>query len=351
MVNTNRKVYMDCLRIIACFLVIFCHGPGYFAYQNNPSPALTYFYLFFTMSGRICVPIFFMLTGALMFPRTTTYREILSKRIPRILSALLIFSLLYYLARNKNDFSSVSVYDFVKKVIIDDLAGAYWYLYAYMALLLFLPFMQRIAHHFSTADFLLLLFLRFIILGVIPIANHFLTQLGFPAFWYTPNFSVPFATEQFLFYPFIGYYLEHVFDFRRLSGKHLGCMTLVSCLCIAVASIVTYHQGITSGFTQDYVMTFDYILAIHFYVLVKYCFTKFQISDCHNILSLISSLTFGIYLMEPILKCLCKEEFFNILIPESYPVTNSVLWCLFTFALCGLITHFMKKIPVVKNLL
>lgn len=346
----KRNVYMDCLRIIACFLVIFCHSPAYSAYQKCASPALTFYYLFYTMTGRICVPIFFMLTGALMFKRTTTYKEIFSKRIPRMASALLIFSLLYYIARNKNDLSAISAFDFVKKVIIDDLAGAYWYLYAYLSLLLVLPFMQRIARHLTTTDVLLLVFLRFVTSSVIPIGNFFLTRLGHPAFWYTPNFSIPFATYQHFFYPLIGYYLEHSVDIRRLSGKHIGCMTAVSCLCIAVASTMTYWQGVESGFTQDFVTTFDYILAINFLILVKYYFTKFQVSDKYNVLSLIASLTFGIYLMEPVLKCLCKEEYFNVLIPVSYPVIHSFLWTVFAMTVGGFVTHLLKKVPVVKNM-
>ena len=69
MPNNERKTYMDFLRIIACFWVIFNHNPGYFAYQESSSLGLTFYYMFFTMVAKINVPIFFMLTGALLLPR------------------------------------------------------------------------------------------------------------------------------------------------------------------------------------------------------------------------------------------------------------------------------------------
>lgn len=348
--NKERKVYMDFLRIVACFLVIFNHNPGYFAYQESTSPGLTFFYMFFTMVSKINVPIFFMLTGALLLPRTTTYKDLFT-RIIRMLSALVIFSLIYYISRNKNDLSSISLFDFVKKLIIDDLAGAYWYLYAYLGLLLTLPFMQRIAHKFTTADFILLLSLRFVTSTVIPIANHILSYLGLPAFWYTPSFSIPLVTIQCFFYPLIGYYLEHVFDINRLSKKNLCYMTILSCLGIAISSVMTYQEGITSGFTQNYVQTFNYILAINFFITVKYIFTKFKALNNNNVLPFISSLTFGIYLMEPILKCFDKEKFFDTLIPTTYPILHTFLWCSFSMAVCGFITYLLKKLPFARKLL
>lgn len=351
MIQKERKVYMDCLRIIACFLVIFNHGPGYFAYQESTSPVLTFVYMFFAMVAKINVPIFFMLTGALLFPRKTTYRELFTKRIPRMFFALLIASLLYYIARNKNTLSDISVFDFVKKFIIDDLAGAFWYLYAYIGLLIMLPFMQRIAQQFTTADFVLLISARIIINTVIPIFNHFLTIRGLPNFWYTPSFSIPIMTTQCLFYPLIGYYIEHVLDISKITKKHISCMTIISCLGIIIASCLTYQEGMRSGFTQNYVQTFNFILAINFYILVKYLFNKYTFLNNNTFLPFVSSLTFGIYLMEPILKYLDKDKYFDILIPTTYPIIHTVLWCLFSMTVCGFITYLLKKLPIAKKLL
>lgn len=342
---------MDFLRVVGCFLVIFNHNPGYFAYQESSSAGLTFFYMFFTMIAKVNVPIFFMLTGALLLPRDTTYRELFTKRIPRMFSALLIASLIYYIAHNKDNLAAISIFDFVKKFFIDDLAGAFWYLYAYLGLLLTLPFMQRIAQRFTTADFILLLAVRFITYTAIPLGNHFLHCLDLPTFWYTPSFSIPLMTTQCFFYPLIGYYLEHVLDINRLTKKHLVYLTLLSCLGIAVASCFTYHEGITFGFTQNYVQTFNYVLAINFYLLAKYIFTKFPTRNRSTVLPFISSLTFGIYLMEPILKCFDKEKYFDIIIPTSYPLLHTCIWCLFSMSVCGAATYFLKKLPVAKKLL
>lgn len=350
MIKKERSVYMDLLRVLACFLVIFNHLPGYFAYQKSTSPGLTFYYMFFTMVSKVNVPIFFMLTGALLLPRTTTYKELFSKRILRIACVLIISSLTYYIVRNKHDFSAISVFDFVKKIFIDDLAGAFWYMYAYLGLLLTLPFMQRIAQRFTTADFILLLSLRFITSSLIPLANHVLWYLDLPSFWYTTSFSIPFVTTQCFFYPLIGYYLEHVFDIQKLAKKHLICLTMLSCLGILIASCLTYHEGIVSGFTQNYVATFNYLFAINVFLLVKYIFTKYEALNSNSVLPFLSSLTFGIYWMEPIFRCLDKDKYFDLIFPTSYPILHTVIWCLFSMSVCGFVTYLMKKVPILRNL-
>ena len=62
----KRKTYLDVLRILACFLVIFNHRRGYTAYQNTTDMLSAFYYMFYTMVTRINVPLFFMISGSLL---------------------------------------------------------------------------------------------------------------------------------------------------------------------------------------------------------------------------------------------------------------------------------------------
>lgn len=343
---------MDFLRIAACFWVVFNHQPGYLAYQSSTHALSTFGYMFFTMVTRINVPIFFMLTGALLLPKETTYKELFSERILRMASVLVIFSFTFYIVTNKSNLGGISLLDFLRKLIAGDHQSAYWYLYAYLGFLLTLPFMQRIAHRFTREDFLLIIAVHCIISTVLPIANHIIHYYSaFSTIQYSDDFRVPLMTTKAFFYPLIGYYLEHVFDIDRLRKKHLFCLLALSCLGIGVSSLLTYQQGIASSFTQNYVQVFDYVLAINFYITVKYFFT-----NCHKLnnlefISFISSLTFGIYLMDPILRRCGKHIFFDAIIPKSYPLFYSFSWCLFSMTVGGFITYLLKKLPWFNKLL
>ncbi len=93
-------VWIDCARWIAMFLVVVCHACDPF----NCSPdALTNpeFLRWGAIWGsllRPSVPLFVMITGALLLPvREPTLGAFYKKRIPRVLFPFLIWSALYAL--------------------------------------------------------------------------------------------------------------------------------------------------------------------------------------------------------------------------------------------------------------
>lgn len=94
----TRTIYLDILRIIACLMVIFNHSNerGFLRFiSDDMETALWWINLFFSTMCKSAVPIFFMISGALLLRKEeticATYR-----RIPRIFTDLVLFSLLYY---------------------------------------------------------------------------------------------------------------------------------------------------------------------------------------------------------------------------------------------------------------
>lgn len=90
----QRKTYLDIIRILACLMVIIMHSPipGERALAHGP---------FLTLSSYLtspCVPLFFMISGALLLPRKegiTTFQYI-RKRIGKILGPTICFSFFIY---------------------------------------------------------------------------------------------------------------------------------------------------------------------------------------------------------------------------------------------------------------
>lgn len=110
--NRENIGWVDLLRVIACFLVVFSHccDPFVAQFDNDKSTFLTG--VFSGSLVRCCVPLFVMMSGVLLFPVNMTMSEFYKKRIKRIIVPLIFWSmalpLLYYVYLNATGFSTVS---------------------------------------------------------------------------------------------------------------------------------------------------------------------------------------------------------------------------------------------------
>ena len=86
-------LYIDILRIIACFMVIINHTHG-FILENNTLTNSTFYCLGFSLC-KIGVPLFLMITGTLLLDKDYDYKKIL-KCIFRVLVPVLGLSLVFY---------------------------------------------------------------------------------------------------------------------------------------------------------------------------------------------------------------------------------------------------------------
>jgi len=140
--SSTKRVYLELLRILCAGLVIFNHIPGYTLYQTISGPKRIPC-LFLTMFTRINVPVFFMITGALLLDRQEDYRTVFRKRVVRILSLIVIAQSAYYccawfsdnyLRQRETAFS----FGALLRGILSGNKGAeaYWFLYSYLGLML-----------------------------------------------------------------------------------------------------------------------------------------------------------------------------------------------------------------------
>lgn len=101
---SNQKnqhiVWLDVVRFIAMFTVVCCHCTDPFNFYPGTAPNIGEIKLWGTIYGSVlrpCVPLFVMITGALLLPVRGDTSTFYKKRIPRVFYPFLIWSVLYNL--------------------------------------------------------------------------------------------------------------------------------------------------------------------------------------------------------------------------------------------------------------
>lgn len=304
-----------------------------------------------------------MISGTLLLTdRNESYSFIIKKRFLRILCALIIFTGVLYAETLYRDNDKFTMHTFVKYVIggPNDLGGgAYWYLYCYLGLLLFLPFLRRITNGITKQDFFLLIILHFILASLLPMLNIVLNINQISTIDISGDFvnSVVFANLKVLFYPIIGFYIDRKVIINKVGKKHMGLLAILTFLGIMASSACTFYEG-THGemkFTQNYVQLFDYLTTIFTFLFIKWFVIKGFNDNCperlKRLIITIGSLTFAIYLFDPVLKRLLYKRFDALLETRMPTLGISIAWCFASMILGSILTLLLKRIPGIKNIL
>lgn len=98
--NQQHIVWLDVVRFIAMFTVVCCHCTDPFNFYPGTAPDIDRIKLWGAIYGallRPCVPLFVMITGALLLPVRGEASVFYKKRILRVLWPFLIWSVVYNL--------------------------------------------------------------------------------------------------------------------------------------------------------------------------------------------------------------------------------------------------------------
>ena len=214
--SRERKLYLELLRAIAIFLVVLNHNKAYPYYLQVPQLPARLLFSGLSALVKTAVPLFFMISGALLLPKEERLGELLKKRVLRYALVLALFSLFAYLVDLRRSGQNFSLYYFVTRLYAYRFVDSYWFLYGYLAYLLALPLLRRMARGMCDRDFLYLFVLALVVQGM-DLVTTFLFREELYA---ESSFSIA-VLNYTVFYPLLGYYLEHRLPARWLEKKGL----------------------------------------------------------------------------------------------------------------------------------
>ncbi len=145
-VQPGQKQFMlwaDLIRVVATFLVITVHVSGQITNVWGKVPEVDWFIAnIYGGIARICVPLFFMISGYLLLPRSESLGTFYRKRIPKILIPLIAWSLIY-LGWYCGNHPGTCTPPLIQNLLF--VQGAYyhlWFLYSLLGIYLILPVLR-----------------------------------------------------------------------------------------------------------------------------------------------------------------------------------------------------------------
>lgn len=359
-----RKPHIEILRIIAIYLVVASHTPACgMPFQSAEASVGTFAMICATAFAKIAVPLFFMISGALLIPKKESIAQLFKKRISRMAIIIILFVAIqyaFYYFTAPAGAPPLGWTSFIRDVYHGDVEHSYviqawavWFPYAYMGLLLSLPFLRLIADRMESHHFLYLVFLPCTLGFVIPFAYCMLTGDNPSSNGITSRMRFLIGTGSFLVFALYGYYLENKVDIKQLSWKYCFIFLALAGASLALeglAVICMSHRLHSPHFDIELVtlQTLNAIPCCALYVfLKKLCAMWESHPRLVKYLGYIGAATFTVYLTEHVLRCEL-----SCLFDDLY--TRYLSSCSFALlvTVCGIcIGLILKRIPIIKKII
>lgn len=280
--KSQHIIHFDIVRVIACIMVIVMHSPipGYNASLHGPFLTLT------SYLTAPCVPLFFMVSGALLLPRKEGVDafQYLKKRIGKILYPTVCFSLFYMFINKGNVDSTLLIKNLCSIPFSTQGHGILWFMYVLIGLYLLIPIISPWIRNASQRDIELYLALWMITM-LYPFIGLFLevnTSIN-GVFYYFAGYSGYFL---------LGYYINSY----GVSLKYIVPLAIAMLLMPILNKVLNWNLDFYSAFW--YLSAPVAVMTTAWFCVIKKLFEKKQLPvRLTDFLEIISNLSFGIYLV------------------------------------------------------
>ena len=355
-----KKLHIEFLRALCIWLVMFTHTSpaGFSLYIARPASLFYPLYLAVPFWVKTAVPIFFMISGALLLGREEPISRIWKKRIWRFLQVIFIFSLINYIWFYHNLPLSLPghIAKFFTMLYTSDLATAYYFLYIYISFLLMLPIWRKLVKAMGEEQYLYLIGLNLFFVGCIPVIS-FLIFKGSAEMNYFLNPLL--AVSEPTFYFLMGYWIENVLPMSWITKKNLVKLGLLALLGTAVAGGMTWYHGVVAGglteaISERFYDCFLFLNTSFVFCTCRWWFSRHKVSEgVRKALIFLGSMSFGVMLFEEITRNLTHIIYTHVLLKYLYriPFIDAVIWISIAYCLGIVITWLLKRIPYFDRLI
>lgn len=334
--------WIDNLRVISLVAVIFLHVSAGIPFQfGKLSNFIWWTGNIYDSAVRFCVPIFVMITGALLLPKNYVLSDFLKKRLFRVILPFIFWSAVYLVFNYSLKIihgENLNLFDTLKWVFYQVINGSsyhLWYIYMIIGIYLIIPIIGKWVRQCSEKEILYFLGIWIFTLFInIPGFSKLKTGVDLTYF------------SGYLGYLILGYYLSIKTFNNKIKVKTVSILLILT--GTAITSIGTYYlsdytnafyAGFYSFLTPNVLIT-----AIGIFMLVK---NRFFLNVKKNkLFTLFVKHSYGIYLVHVIILTFLAHYGidYNLLNPiAGIPLTTII--CL---VISGGIIYLLNKLPYGK---
>lgn len=350
--DKSRIIYFDWLRIISAFFVVMIHVSAQYWYDIEVSTSKWQFMSAYDIIGMAGVPVFFMLSGALMLDdsRKTDFKKTLRKVLSMIIIYhfwLLFYNLFSYVIGEKA-FSDFSLKEVLYLVLNGQGIYHLWFLPELTLLYLISPLLKEVFKEKRFCEYYLILYLIF---GII-IPSIFLFDVPFKTTFDSlyRRSSLEMLTG-YIGYFVAGHYIHRFVNIRNTTKTRL-LLLLTAIIGYAITISVNAFDAITKGSASTLANTpldfSEFITAVSIFSLFK-LLNKPVLDKSASLVLYLSGLTFGIYLMHPLVIMIFMKLGMNTLMPHTCIMIP--VFTLLIFGITALLTAIIQKLPILRLLI
>ena len=357
----KRIVFLDYVRVFACFLVMLVHAsenfygaPGSTDMAGPQSLLATeadrLWVSVYDGFSRMSVPLFMIVSAFLLVPMKEgqTAMEFYKRRAWRILPAFLFFMVVYSTVPMLWDQidRETSVRDLSRIALnFQTLAGHLWFMYPLISLYLFIPVISPWLTKATAREerFFISLFL---ISTLMPYLNRFFGEVWGQCFW--NEFHLLWYFSGYLGYLVLAHYIRVHLDWSRSKRLYAGAaLTAVG----AVWTILSFYLQAVPGELHDTPVleigwSFCTINCVMLTTGAFLLFTCIRKSETPRIVADLSNMSYGMYLMHILWLGMWVRVFKDSLGLPTVAAIPAIAAC--TFVSCYVATKFLSLIPACR---
>ncbi len=336
--------WADLIRVLAIYLVVVIHVSGQLTNVWGKIPESQW--IMGDMLGgiaRIGVPLFFMLSGFLLLPRSESLRDFYGKRMLRIVIPFVFWSIFYISLECIGKPGLCTRGYLLPYVLLQRSFFHLWFLYSLIGIYFILPLLRLMIRPDTARIFLWYLIVLWLIFQPIrTLMDQFLH--------FSININAPLATG-FLPYFILGYLLGEIALTRgRLIAAEVA-FVIGSLITVAGTYILTRLNGHFNGYFYDYV-TIGVILSTAgaYLLLRKVSDVGFLASErFHSLMRWVAGGTFGVYLIHVLVIWSLDRIHINSFMGSA--LWSVLLVATLVFVISFLLVRLLQKIPVMNYIL
>ena len=336
----KRQIEFDAIRALAIIGIVGIHVISSLCNTNDIKMPLYIPVTFFEIACRTCLPIFFLLSGALLLTKEITnikvfYKKRFLKIAPLFMLATFTFTIIHNV---HNPMQIIPIY--FTGLVNANIFSTFWFVYVICALYLITPFISKMLINLTESEkkFLMILILL----------------LNFATTFFNDYDGIRYITSNFVFIDYIGIYLLggliKSIDFK-VNSIYSTIIYILSALSFLITILIKRLDIIPNIYDNTIFM-----VLISSAILIWFKNNGVKINNLlenHNLLKQFivqaSKLSYGIYLFHPILLSILLKATSKLYMPLLLSIViNISLTFLLSLIFMQILTFIKKVITKMK---